>query len=364
MQVRAALVAALFGVVACNSQSSATPDGRAGSAQSGASGFAAYGNGAGDGGAATAGGDAGSNESLGGAGMAGTDAGSVAMAGSNMDCGVVAAPSAWSGWVMPNPVRSGLPNPMSYTVSASGNAVTDNVTGLIWQRAVADSTFTWADAKQYCSCLSTDGESDWRLPSRIELSSIADWTTAHPSIDSVAFPNTPNEAFWSASVLENGDPDLAWHVDFDSSHTSYTDKLYTHHARCVRAGTPDSAMNTPPGRYMITDGTVLDTQTKLTWQQVLGVDQVTWADAATYCAALSLAGTGWRVPSISELQTIVNETTNPAVAASAFPMTPSEYFWSSSAVSDDATRAWDTFFANGSTYSFAVTMQKSVRCVR
>ena len=45
-------------------------------------------------------------------------------------------------------------------------------------------------------------------------------------------------------------------------------------------------------------------------------------------------------------------------------MTPSEYFWASSAVIDDATRAWTTFFTNGSTYSFAMTATKNVRCVR
>ena len=37
-----------------------------------------------------------------------------------------------------------------------------------------------------------------------------------------AFPDAPSEGFWSSSVVENGDPDLAWQVDFDSGHTSYS----------------------------------------------------------------------------------------------------------------------------------------------
>ena len=337
------LVATLFGVVACTSQSSGTPQASAGSAQ---------------------GGDAGAASGVADAGTAGSgESSGDATGGANASCGVIAAPTAWTSWAMPNPVRSGLPNPMSYTVSASGNQVTDNVTALVWQRNLAADTFAWADAKQYCACLVVDGMLGFRLPSRIELTSIADWTAVHPSIDAVAFPSTPSEAFWSSSVLANGDPDLAWHVDFDSSHTSYTDKLYTHRARCVRGG-ENASGSAPPERYTITSGTVYDTQTKLTWQQVLGTTSYSWADAATYCAGLSLEGPGWRVPSIGELQTIVDEATNPAVDASTFPMTPSEYFWSSSALVDDASRAWDTFFANGSTYSFALTMSKSVRCVR
>jgi len=260
---------------------------------------------------------------------------------------------------MPNPVRSGLPNPMSYTVSATSHRVTDNVTQLSWQRNVDAGAFEWAEAQAYCACLQIDGIGGWRLPSRIELASLADWTALHPAIDSVAFPDTPSEAFWSASVLQNGDPDLAWHVDFDSGHTSYTDKTYTHRVRCVSGGALSSAANTPPARYQIANGRVKDTATGLTWEQTPAADPFTWADAATQCVTQ-----GARVPSIGELQTLVDETTNPAVDARAFPMTPSEYFWSSSVVVDDQTRAWDTFFANGSTYSFAMSLLKYVRCVQ
>ena len=347
MESSGLLVVALFGVIACSAQPSTgvgvlpSDAGAAGAESGGTSG------------------DAGAS----GSALGGTEAGGTSSGGAAGSCGVLAAPIAWPAWPMPNPVHSGLPNPMSYAVSASGNQVTDKVTGLIWQRQLETTEFAWADAKQYCSCLMVDGVGGWRLPSRIELTSLADWTALHPSIDVIAFPNTPSEAFWSSSVLENGDPDLAWHVDFDSSHTSYTDKLYAHRARCVR-GAEDSPANAPPARYTVANGTVKDTQTKLTWEQAVSPASYTWADAATYCAGLSLDGAGWRVPAIGELQTIVDESTNPAADATAFPMTPSEYFWSSSAVVDDPSRAWDTFFANGSTYSFAMTMSKSVRCVR
>jgi hypothetical protein len=128
-------------------------------------------------------------------------------------------------------------------------------------------------------------------------------------------------------------------------------------ARCVSSGRA-----APSTRYTIANGTVYDTQTKLTWQREVSTS--TWDDAKAYCAGLSLDGGGWRVPSLGELQTIVDESTNPSVDAAAFPMTPSDYFWSSSPVVGDPSRAWTCFFANGSTYSFAVSKPESVRCVR
>jgi hypothetical protein len=276
------------------------------------------------------------------------------------DCGAIAAPNAWASWVMPNPARSALPNPASYTVSDSGNQVSDNVTGLIWQRNVDSRSYEWEEAKHYCACLTVDGVAGWRLPSRIELVSISDWTTSNPSIDSNAFPSTPSENFWSSSVLTNGDPTLGWFVFFGSGFSSYRDMGYMNHARCVT--TPPATA--PPGRYAIANGTVYDTQTKLTWQQVISTSPYTWTDATTYCSALSLNGAGWRVPSIGELQTLVDESTNPSIDGTAFPMTASEYFWSSSAVVEDPSRAWTAFFANGSTYSFAMKTPRSVRCAR
>ncbi|HEY2903286.1 MAG TPA: DUF1566 domain-containing protein [Polyangia bacterium] len=262
---------------------------------------------------------------------------------------------------MPNPARSGLPNPTSYAVSASGNQVTDNVTGLVWQRTVDSGTFTWDDAKQHCACLSIDGVAGWRLPSRIELASLADWTIANPSIDATAFPDTPSDSFWTSSVMVE-DPGLEWLVFFGSGFTSYGDMGYPYRARCVRGQPPSTVA--PSERYTVANGIVTDTQTKLNWQQALSTSLYTWADANTYCAGLSLSGAGWRVPTIGEIQTIVDESIGPSVDATVFPMTPSAYFWSSSAVVDDPSRAWTAFFANGSTYRMAMTTPEAVRCVR
>lgn len=259
---------------------------------------------------------------------------------------------------MPNAAASGLPNPASYELSSSGNRVTDQVTRLVWQRHVDPRSFTWEAAKQYCSCLVLDGTDGWRLPSRIELVSLVDWTLTSPSIDAQAFPDTSNENFWAASPV-NINPGLAYLSFFLNGHTTYSDVTYEYRARCVQAGIGASGEH-----YTIEEGTVYDTWTQLTWQQPFPSERYTWEDATNYCASLALPGTGWRLPSINELQTLVDDSVNPAIDKTAFPGTPSEYFWSSSAVIDDATRAWTAFFTNGSTYSFAKSAAKNVRCVR
>src|SRR5689334_16839225 len=83
--------------------------------------------------------------------------------------------------------------------------------------------------------------------------------------------------------------------------------------------------NAPAGRYTIANGTVYDTKTRLTWQQGAAPSTYTWTDASPYCGALNLGGMGWRLPSVRELQTIVDETLHaPAIDATAFSGTPSD----------------------------------------
>lgn len=84
----------------------------------------------------------------------------------------------------------------SYTTTS--DTATDAKTGLVWQRVVA-STYTFDDAVAYCDALSLDGFDDFRLPTRIEMPSIVDFTTSNPAIDAVAFPGTPPANFWLSS---------------------------------------------------------------------------------------------------------------------------------------------------------------------
>ena len=166
--------------------------------------------------------------------------------------------------------------------------VTDNETGLQWEKKVAgsgclhcvDDVYTWcvdADSNVFCdnggipdgtaftgflmmlnggatgvgNCVSSDGSSqmggfnnqcDWRLPTIAELRSIVDTNVAGcgppfttPCIDPTFGP-TAASFYWSSTTLASG-PDDAWGVDFTSEHVDIVSlKLFSSHVRAVRGG--------------------------------------------------------------------------------------------------------------------------------
>lgn len=119
-----------------------------------------------------------------------------------------------------------------YTVST--DTVVDTVTGLTWQRAPAPSTYTWDAAKTYCASLSLGGIAlgGWRLPRRLELESTVDFGATKPSIDIVAFPNTPAAKFWSSSpAIDNST--VAWLVSFSDGNSTRTLTSDGISVRCV-----------------------------------------------------------------------------------------------------------------------------------
>lgn len=75
-------------------------------------------------------------------------------------------------------------NPPAFTENGDGT-VTDNVTGLMWQKADGGE-MTWEDAGSYAAALSLGGRSDWRLPSNHELFSVLNHG-GNPALDAAYF---------------------------------------------------------------------------------------------------------------------------------------------------------------------------------
>jgi len=152
--------------------------------------------------------------------------------GAGNACGTPTPASAWAMWRMPNPSMDDLPNQADYTDLGDGTA-RDNVTCLVWQRDISGGTYTWADADTYCMNLKLAG-GGWRLPTRIELVSLVDFSkpSPGPTIDTDAFPDTPAEAFWSSSLVPGWD--FAWYVNFYTGATSNELFALAGRARCVR----------------------------------------------------------------------------------------------------------------------------------
>lgn len=110
------------------------------------------------------------------------------------------------------------------------------------------------------------------------------------------------------------------------------------------------------------NGTVTSSCCGLVWQKVVEDVGRNWVQAHDYCAGLTVAGGGFRLPSIAELQTIVVGTTAPTINTTVFPNTPVDAFWSSSA--GKFSGAWQVAFFSGASQGGALTNSERVRCVR
>jgi hypothetical protein len=131
----------------------------------------------------------------------------------------------------------------------NGNTVTDNRTGLTWQKCAPgqnDTTclgtatrYNWNDALSYCNNLSLANQTDWRIPSAKEFESLTDDTKFNPSIDTTNFPHTVYDRYWWSSTTSASSPNYAWYAAFGGgSVVSSGDKdpLGNLNVRCVRGG--------------------------------------------------------------------------------------------------------------------------------
>lgn len=121
----------------------------------------------------------------------------------------------------------------------------------------------------------------------------------------------------------------------------------------------------PTGHFQVDGEVVQDTATKLTWQRISPTKNYSNTDAAAYCASLDLRGKGWRLPTIKELHTLVDESrTLPAIDVDAFPDTQPTFFWTGSSLSKFPQYTWVVNFADGTDSWFPGDLAQRVRCVR
>ena len=139
---------------------------------------------------------------------------------------------------------------------------------------------------------------------------------------------------------------------------------------------------TPTNRFTINnDGTVSDTKTGLTWKKCSegqsGVDcrtgtatTYTWQGALQQAQSVNNNGgfagyKNWRLPSIKELNSIVEEQcSEPSINLAVFPESPSDWYWSSSPYANDSSLAWGVFFSFGGSNYYVKGYSNFVRLVR
>ncbi|MDX1959994.1 MAG: DUF1566 domain-containing protein [Leptospiraceae bacterium] len=133
--------------------------------------------------------------------------------------------------------------PSTIFTDNSNGTVTDQATGLIWQKCSAGLSgttcetgsagiYTWTSALSYCNSLSLASRT-WRLPNVNELRTIIDLTrTSSPSIDTTAFPATDANSYWSSTTYAPSTT-LAWQVNFNSGYVVNDFKTIPTYVRCV-----------------------------------------------------------------------------------------------------------------------------------
>jgi hypothetical protein len=160
----------------------------------------------------------------------------------------------WVHWPMPNPdaaIAPGsatlLPHPMAYDASPgdAGQYVLDTVTNLVWESGLGTVATTYIEAEIHCARLPlVSGSPPWRVPTRIELVSLIDFTRT-PTLDLEAF-GFPAEAgadagggvFWTSSGIDrDADPTMTphWAVSFSDGKVGVGGATSV---RCVSGGGP------------------------------------------------------------------------------------------------------------------------------
>ena len=143
----------------------------------------------------------------------------------------------------------------------------------------------------------------------------------------------------------------------------------------------NNTLSTPTADFNINgDGTVSHLKTGLMWKQcaeglsgascatggaMAGATLMNWS-AALSAAATPFAGySDWRLPNQKELQSIVETGCySPSVNETAFPATPVNNFWSSTAYASSPANTWFVLFSDGSSNVNIKTISYYARLVR
>jgi hypothetical protein len=244
-----------------------------------------------------------------------------AVAGDASDAACTAAePSDYANWHV-----SDVPQQL---VENADDTITDNATGLTWMRGPAGEVdggseiyaTSFAEAQAACQC-------PWRLPQRIELLSIVDYSRYDMALNPlfIARAADGNTAWTVTPYLPSS---TWWFVDLiKGAPWGPYGGFVAGQVRCVRGTT-----QAPAVRYTLQTSDagvaeVVDNGTGLTWKQQSEPGTSTLDGALVRCAA------PYRTPTVSELHTLVDSSrSDPAIDTTFFGDTGSDSYVSSTPV--------------------------------
>ena len=264
-----------------------------------------------------------------------------------------------------------LINTPSYTNNGDGT-ITDNVTGLMWQQVDGGSR-SYALAITYCDDLTLANYTDWRLPTPLESFSILIHQNNNPAINTAFFSSSSSlvAEYWWTNATQLGDNSKVWCTNAGGgignkpkSEAFGEGGSLRYNVRAVRNSTTPTTL---PNHFTDnSDGTITDNLTQLIWQKVTNTSALNWENALTYAEGLSLANASdWRLPNIKELQSLNNElATSPSVFFPYFGDLGIHFYWSSTSLPNQTSKAWYWNTQYGITAYDVKTNSNYVICVR
>ncbi len=282
-----------------------------------------------------------------------------------------------------------------------GPEVVDLQTGLVWQRCSVGMNwdgqrctgqagrFTWDEARG----LGRDG---WRPPELDELASLVVLARKQrrelPRSDPDAFPDA-----------DTGDPLLYWSINYHAcasdtrqgcglsvafninvnGESGPTPREQRLRVRLVRAATTTAASAaTPPrgvsadGRFELNGGAARDRKTGLIWRRCMAGQELRpdlgctgRMEEATYNETLNLLRDGWRLPTVKELSTLLDDGRKkvgqaPYINAEVFPVTLPGYDAVRTRDPYGSDRTWCVHFNLGVSLDCGKDLRIPVRLVR
>ena len=184
--------------------------------------------------------------------------------------------------------------PLASSFTASETAVDDHVTGLHWIMTPGEPS-TWEAANAHCASLGA------RLPTRMEISNIVDYSATTPDTWASPFPDmqVPNGCHWSSTP---GGPGAHFAMGFGAAFPWNTIYLEGSPVSCQHRCVTGSICNPGADRDLSSTGAdeVTSKRTGLRWKK-RHIGPFDAASARTACP------TGWRLPTVKELLTLVDD---------------------------------------------------------
>lgn len=111
---------------------------------------------------------------------------------------------------------------------------------------------------------------------------------------------------------------------------------------------------------------VTDNSRGLEWQDDLSAytKGAPWEEAIEYCEALTLDGTGWRLPNYNELYSLIDRSRDPAIDSAFLHVGTRNYYFTSTSYANNPLGAWQLYFKAGLSRVNFKTGFYHVRCVR